>query len=48
VAHGTAAAPPVVDGDVVRLPVSKSRVVPWGMWTVAREMIHVGGNVLLF
>jgi len=48
VAHGTAADPPVVDGDVVRLPVSRSRVVPWGMWTVAREMIHVGGNVLLF
>lgn len=48
VAHGTAADPPVVDGDVVRLPVSRSRVVPWGVWTVAREMIHVGGNVLLF
>ncbi len=48
VSHGTAADPPVVDGDVVRLPVSRSRVVPWGMWTVAREMIHVGGNVLLF
>src|SRR5439155_208882 len=39
---------PVVDGDVIRLPVSASRVVPWGMWTVAREMVHVGGNVLLF
>ena len=48
VAHGVAADPPVVDGDVIRLPVSASRVVPWGMWTVAREMVHVGGNVLLF
>jgi len=39
---------PIADGDVVYVPASVARVVPWGMWTVAREMIHVGGSVLLF
>ena len=46
--EGRAPDPPVTDGDVVRLPVSAVRVVPWGMWTVARELVRVGGNVLLF
>ncbi|MEB2283285.1 MAG: hypothetical protein B6D46_05935 [Polyangiaceae bacterium UTPRO1] len=48
VADGRAADVPIADGDVVRVPVSVARVVPWSMWTVAREMIHVGGSVLLF
>jgi polysaccharide export outer membrane protein len=48
VAHGLAPDMPVTDGDVVRLPASIPRLLPWGAWTVAREMIHVGGNVLLF
>ncbi len=48
VAHGEIPDVPVIDGDVVRLPASTARVVPYGIWTVAREMVHVGGNVLLF
>ena len=38
----------IADGDIVHVPASVARVVPWSMWTVAREMIHVGGSVLLF
>jgi protein involved in polysaccharide export with SLBB domain len=48
VARGVAPDVPVTDGDVVRLPASYGRLVPWGMWVVAKEMVHVGGNVLLF
>jgi polysaccharide export outer membrane protein len=48
VARGLAPDMPVTDGDVVRLPASMARLLPWGAWTVAREMVHVGGNVLLF
>ena len=39
---------PITDGDVVHLPSATERLVPWGVWTVAREMVHVGGSVLLF
>jgi len=38
----------VTDGDVVRIPASRARLVPWGFWTVAKELVRVGGNVLLF
>ena len=48
ISEGRAPDPPVTDGDVVRLPASPVRVVPWGMWTVAKELVRVGGNVLLF
>ena len=48
VAKGLAPDMPVTDGDVVRLPASMARLLPWSAWTVAREMVHVGGNVLLF
>ncbi len=48
VADGRAPDVPITDGDVVHVPMSMARVVPWSMWTVAREMIHVGGSVLLF
>ena len=48
IADGRAPDVPITDGDVVHVPVSVARAVPWGMWTVAREMIHVGGSVLLF
>lgn len=39
---------PLTDGDVVRLPASPGRLLPWGIWNVAKEMVHVGGSVLLF
>jgi polysaccharide export outer membrane protein len=48
VARGNAPDVPVIDGDVVRLRAAPARLVPYGVWTVAREMVHVGGSVLLF
>jgi hypothetical protein len=48
IADGRAPDVPIADGDVVHVPASVARVVPWSVWTVAREMIHVGGSVLLF
>ncbi|MCC6848635.1 MAG: polysaccharide biosynthesis/export family protein [Deltaproteobacteria bacterium] len=48
IADGRAADVPIADGDVVHVPVSVARALPWGVWTIAREMIHVGGSVLLF
>ncbi|HJQ84998.1 MAG TPA: SLBB domain-containing protein [Candidatus Binatia bacterium] len=38
----------MMDGDVVRLPASTPRLIPWGVWTVAKELVRIGGNVLLF
>jgi polysaccharide export outer membrane protein len=34
--------------DVVQVPASYARLVPWGAWSVVRELVHVGGSVLLF
>ena len=39
---------PVKDGDVVHVPMHVARVVPWAIWTAGRELIRIGGNVLLF
>jgi polysaccharide biosynthesis/export protein len=38
----------LADGDVVLLPAAPARLVPYGFWTVAREIVHVGGSVALF
>ena len=38
----------VLDGDIVRLAPSTARLVPWSVWSFAREVVRVGGNVLLF
>jgi hypothetical protein len=48
VACGEAPDVPVVDGDVVHVPATMTRLVPYGMWAVTKEMVHIGGNVLLF
>ena len=48
VAHGSGADLAVADGDVIRLPYSTTRVVPWAVWSTVKEMVRVGGNVLLF
>jgi polysaccharide export outer membrane protein len=48
VAKGLAPDVPVTDGDVIRLPTSYARVLPWGMWMLAKEIVHVGGSVALF
>jgi polysaccharide export outer membrane protein len=39
---------PVSDGDVVQVPAVTARMLTWGLWTLAREMVHIGGSVLLF
>jgi len=39
---------PVTDGDVVQVPAVTARALSWGLWTLAREMVHIGGSVLLF
>lgn len=48
VAEGRSPDFPITDGDVVRLPPEVARLVPWMLWSVAKEMVHVGGSVLLF
>jgi protein involved in polysaccharide export with SLBB domain len=48
VSAGSAMDMPITDGDVVHVPAAPERLVPWSVWTVAREMVHVGGSVLLF
>ncbi|TMA45463.1 MAG: hypothetical protein E6J81_12605 [Deltaproteobacteria bacterium] len=48
VAAGRAPDLPVTDGDVVRLPVSIPRMVPYGGWALLRALVHVGGTVTLF
>ena len=48
IAEGLAADFPLTDGDVVRLPASVVRLVPWGLWNAAKEVFHIGGSVLLF
>jgi polysaccharide export outer membrane protein len=48
VERGEAQDLPLRDGDVVRLPPTYARLIPYGVWTVAREVVHVGGSVPLF
>jgi polysaccharide export outer membrane protein len=38
----------MIDGDVVQVPASYTRLAPWAAWSVVRELVHVGGSVLLF
>jgi len=39
---------PIADGDVVNLPASASRMVPYAAWEVVRSLVQVGGSVPLF
>jgi len=48
VADGRASDVPITDGDVVQLPVSAPRLVPWGMWMIVRDLVRVGGNAFVF
>lgn len=45
---GAAADFPITDGDVVELPAHMGRLVPYAVYVVAKDMIRIGGNVLLF
>jgi polysaccharide biosynthesis/export protein len=39
---------PILDGDVVNVPVHSTKVVPYGIWKVGREIIHVGASIPIF
>src|SRR5439155_1674845 len=43
VADGRAADVPITDGDVVRVPASTIRLVPWGFYSLAKGLVYVGG-----
>ena len=48
VSKGQASDPIVTDGDVVRVPASTPLLIPWGFWTVAKELVRFGGSVAVF
>lgn len=39
---------PILDGDVVNVPVHSTKVVPYGIWKAGRELIHVGASIPIF
>ena len=39
---------PIVDGDVVYLPASNARLVPWGIWQFFSNVFRVGASVVAF
>jgi len=48
VSKGQASDPIVTDGDVVRVPASTPLLIPWGFWSVAKELVRFGGSVAVF
>ena len=48
VREGREADVPITDGDVVRVPASTIRVIPWGAYNVLKGLVYVGGSVPLF
>lgn len=48
VANGTAPDMPLADGDVVSVPPSTSRLIPWGMWKVTTGMVAIGASIPIF
>jgi polysaccharide biosynthesis/export protein len=48
IADGRAKDVPLTDGDVVTVPSDNTKLVPYGVWSFAKEMIHVGGSIPLF
>ena len=39
---------PLTDGDLVTLPPSPTRMVPWGMWKVTTSMVAIGASIPIF
>ena len=39
---------PIIDGDVVYLPASGAKLVPWGIWQFFSTIFRVGASVLAF
>jgi polysaccharide export outer membrane protein len=48
IAAGRAPDCPVADGDVVRVPASSGKMVPYGAWGMIKALVHVGGTVAVF
>lgn len=48
IAEGREPDPAIVDGDVVSVPMHSARAVPYGLWKLGREMIHVGASIPIF
>ena len=48
ISSGRAPDVPIADGDVVRIPVRPILVVPWGVWTLIRDMVRLGGSVPVY
>ena len=48
IASGHAPDVPITDGDVVHLPMSATRAVPWSVYEVGKEAVHISGYVPLF
>jgi polysaccharide export outer membrane protein len=39
---------PIIDGDVVYLPASGPRLVPWGLWQFFTNVFRIGASVVAF
>jgi len=48
VSQGQAPDVPIIDGDVVHLPGSIPRMLPYGAWAVVQTLVRVGGTVAIF
>jgi polysaccharide export outer membrane protein len=48
VSEGRATDIPILDGDVVSVPMHSGKAVPYGLWKLGREVIHVGASVPIF
>jgi len=48
VREGRAPDVPITDGDVVRVPASTIRVIPYGAYSLLKGLVYVGGSVPLF
>jgi polysaccharide biosynthesis/export protein len=48
VAQGTQPDMPITDGDIVRVPAATAKLVPYGAWTLIRDIFRVGGSVVAY
>lgn len=48
VASGAEPDVPLADGDVVSVPPSTAKMVPWGMWKLATSVIAFGASIPIF
>jgi polysaccharide export outer membrane protein len=48
IARGAAPDISVCDGDVIEVPSSKAKLIPWGAWAAIKEVFRVGGTVAVF